>query len=145
MAVLRGLYKKDRWPTFPCTVPSNWGVVSCLLHGIVSLSDWTLVHFHQQTLNSNILHLKLNSACYNNCCTVVMETFKSALKLVFCSTSISWKREKKIRKWTVSMVMVRAVKSQPKTIIQSAPCSLRIACHMILLGINKSSHGEGKL
>ena len=76
-------------------------MVSCLLYGIVSLSDRTLLRLvtvcnlslHQRTLNGNLLHIKLNSTFYN--CTVVLKIKFRFLKTVCDSLNLNFTGERK--------------------------------------------------
>ena len=56
-------------------------VTSCenALYGIVSLVNVRNLRLHQRTLNGNLSHVNLNSACYSYNCTVVAKKLNFAL------------------------------------------------------------------
>ena len=63
--------RAERRANIPQYGTAQLRLVSCLLYGIVSLSDRTLLRFvnvrnlrlPQQTMNGNRLHVKLNTVC----------------------------------------------------------------------------------
>ena len=117
VAVCARCLQKRRRVNIPSRARSVSLVVDCMASFLWAIGH-RLVNIHNLGLTISKLWTVTFSAFFKNC---------------FCFAQLQWisREREKLRKRTVSMAMVRNVKSPPKPANQNAPFILTIASHII--------------